>query len=286
MLYRVISSVRTRLASGSGVAEEGGGVGEDAGAVFDDEARQRGGRGDHGAAAEVDDEPLAHDRHALDADRDEAAGRSSPTTVWPEISAMPRPAITACLIVSLVPISMVRTACPRRCGRGTGVIRMRVPEPVLAQRNVSSRERRGLDPRRRGERMVGGDDDDVRVGAERLGLDRRLARRTAHDREVEPPLGQRRDGLPAVADLELDFDVSASRAGGRPGRGAKYLAVLTTPSTTRRLEPRRAARDAAASRQSIAVCTARAGSSGAPRPRASAAAAVAVAEQEPEPRWS
>lgn len=55
--------------------------------------------------------------------------RSSSVTVCCEISAIPSPAITACLMVSFVPISTMRQGVPSPIRSRNRVIRMRVPEP-------------------------------------------------------------------------------------------------------------------------------------------------------------
>ena len=90
---------------------------------------------------------------------------------------------------------------------------MRVPEPSSRARKVSREQRRRIDA---GDRSASGWSGAATMtcgcGPSGRRLDHRLARRAAHDREVEPALGEGGDDLAAVADAELDLDVGKARA--------------------------------------------------------------------------
>ena len=88
--------------------------------------------------------------------------------VCAESSAIPIPAMTACLIVSLLPISM---RGPSISAPNSRRIRSRVPEPGSRNRKVSpDSARRDRPPPRQG--MAGRGDDHMRVWAEHGALHR------------------------------------------------------------------------------------------------------------------
>ena len=71
---------------------------------------------------------------------------------------------------------------------------------------------------------------------ERLGARIELARRRAHDREIDLVVLQLRDQRLPVADFEAQLDGRDARAGTRRGAcGTKYFAVLTMPMVSRPL---------------------------------------------------
>src|SRR5271165_6737349 len=94
--------------------------------------------------------------------------------------------------------------------------------------------------------MGGCGDDDVRVVADHFALVLAvlrfpLARRAAHQGEVELEALEAGDDVLAIAELDAQRDMRVGAVEGGECAGAKYLAVLTTPTVTRpRSMPRRA----------------------------------------------
>ena len=119
---------------------------------------------------------------------------------------MPRPAITACLMVSLLlmarPILGRMPAVSNNCS-----IRPRVPDPGSRVRKVSPASSLGAMRDFRARRCAGRRDDDMGMIADQVNVHVDVCRRAAHDRKVEIIAAQRRADLLPVSDRERDVDV-------------------------------------------------------------------------------
>ena len=127
---------------------------------------------------------------------------------------MPSPAMTACLIVSLLSISMpifgLRPAFWKNCS-----ISMRVPDPRSRVMKVSCGEVGRRELPLPCQRVIGGGDDDMRMLAQQAHLDIDVGRRLAHHRDIEIIAAQRVADVLAIADRERDIDLREALREGR-----------------------------------------------------------------------
>ena len=142
------------------------------------------------------------------------------------------PAITACLIVSLLDISIAMRGVDAVARGRSPPSRLRVPEPRSRTMNgaVGEVSDRHAAPGAQ-QRMVWRRDEDERVRARTARLRVAISlRRPAHDREVDLARVQQHEQLLAVAaHLQPDVDAADARRGScASSRGTKYLAVLTS----------------------------------------------------------
>ncbi len=143
---------------------------------------------------------------------------------------MPRPAITACLIVSLEPSSMPGCACAHaQCRRGNSRTASACRSPVSRNRNASPASALAFEAARRREPMAGRRDDDIGVRADRRLLDRRDRPAAGRRARCRPPARATGHRLVAIADAGIcSSSLGCSATKAAISRGAKYLAVDTT----------------------------------------------------------
>ena len=131
---------------------------------------------------------------------------TSEAMVCAEMSERPRPAITACLMVSFEPISMVNFGGWIICAFRKNSKILRVPEPSSRTMNFWLGQFGFGDALGAGEAVAGGGDHHVGVRAEGFAIGAEIAGRAAHDGHIYIVIAQGFDGFHAIADDELQVN--------------------------------------------------------------------------------